>query len=111
MGITVWKQETRWGGDSWNSCVESIYIEVFHTGTDKISYMEIPADTKVTLSEKLYKSLQAYSLMLCAMASALSIVREYTPVSSYSFSMPLITASATILPNLPHPTIANFFIL
>ena len=27
MGITVWKQETRWGGDSWNSCVESIYIE------------------------------------------------------------------------------------
>lgn len=27
MGITVWEQETTWGGDSWNSCVESIYTE------------------------------------------------------------------------------------
>ena len=41
--------------------ITAIYIEVFHPGTEKISCVELPVDTKVTLSSELYKSLQAYS--------------------------------------------------
>lgn len=41
--------------------VDAIYIEVFHPGAEKISCVEIPVDTKITLSTELYKSLQAYS--------------------------------------------------
>lgn len=41
--------------------ISKIYIEVYHTGSDKTVYLEIPADTKVNLSEELYKSLQTYA--------------------------------------------------
>ena len=37
-----------------------IYIEVLHSATGTVSYMQIPVDTKVDLSEELYKSLQTY---------------------------------------------------
>ena len=41
--------------------ISAIYIEVYHVGNDKVTYFEIPADTKVNLSEELYKSLQTYA--------------------------------------------------
>lgn len=41
--------------------ITGIYIEVYHVGSDEITYFEIPADTKVNLSEELYKSLQTYA--------------------------------------------------
>lgn len=41
--------------------ISGIYIEVFHVGSDTVSYMEVPADTRVDLSEELYKSLQTYA--------------------------------------------------
>ena len=41
--------------------ISDIYIEVYQTGSSTINYLEIPADTKVTLSEELYKSLQTYA--------------------------------------------------
>ncbi len=41
--------------------ISDIYIEVFHVGNQSVSYLQIPADTRVTLSEELYKSLQAYA--------------------------------------------------
>lgn len=40
--------------------ISAIYIEVYQVGKRQISYLEIPADTKVNLSEELYKSLQTY---------------------------------------------------
>lgn len=40
--------------------ISAIYIEVFHVGSEEVTYMEIPVDTKVNLSEGLYKSLQTY---------------------------------------------------
>ncbi len=41
--------------------ISGIYIEVYHVGSNRVSYLEIPADTKVNLSEDLYKSLQTYA--------------------------------------------------
>lgn len=41
--------------------ISAIYIEVYHVGSSKVVYLEIPADTKVNLSEELYKSLQTYA--------------------------------------------------
>ena len=61
--------------------INAIYIEVFHTKSQEVSYLQIPVDTRVTLSEELYKSLQAYApelpqyLKLSNMAESFS--REY----------------------------------
>lgn len=41
--------------------ISGIYVEVYHVGSNKVSYLEIPADTKVNLSEELYKNLQTYA--------------------------------------------------
>ena len=41
--------------------IAGIYIEVYHVGSEAVVYLEIPADTKVNLSEELYKSLQTYA--------------------------------------------------
>ena len=41
--------------------ISAIYIEIFHVGNDRVTYVEIPVDTKVNLSEQLYKSLQTYA--------------------------------------------------
>lgn len=41
--------------------IASIQIEVFHIGSSTVSYFEVPADTKINLSEDLYKSLQTYA--------------------------------------------------
>jgi len=41
--------------------ISGIYVEVFPTSGTTVYYLEIPADTKVTLSEELYKNLQAYA--------------------------------------------------
>lgn len=69
-----------------NSKISSIYLEVFHVGSSVVSCVEIPADTKVTLSDSLYKSLQAYApelpqyLTLANMAEGFS--KEYAPNGS-----------------------------
>lgn len=41
--------------------ISGIYVEVFPTAGNTVYYLEVPADTRVTLSEDLYKSLQAYA--------------------------------------------------
>ena len=41
--------------------ISAIYIEVFHVGSDQVCYFEVPVDTRVNLSEELYKSLQTYA--------------------------------------------------
>ena len=41
--------------------ITGIFIEVFHTGTGKAYYMEVPVHTKVSLSTELFKKLQAYA--------------------------------------------------
>ena len=41
--------------------IEAIYIEVFLTGNETVTWFEVPVDTKVNLSEDLYKSLQTYA--------------------------------------------------
>lgn len=41
--------------------ISDIYIEVYTVGSTMVSYMRVPADTKVNLSEDLYKSLQTYA--------------------------------------------------
>lgn len=41
--------------------ITAIYIEVFHAGSSTVSYVRVPVDAKVTLSEELYKSLQTYA--------------------------------------------------
>ena len=41
--------------------ISEVYIEVFLTGQETVSYLKIPVDTKVNLSEELYKSLQTYA--------------------------------------------------
>jgi len=41
--------------------ITGLYIEVYHVGSDGVVYLEIPADTKINLSEELYKSLQTYA--------------------------------------------------
>jgi len=40
--------------------ISRLYTEVFRCGSGEVFYLEIPADTKVDLSEELYKSLQSY---------------------------------------------------
>lgn len=40
--------------------ISALYIEVLQIATNTLFYMEIPVDTKVDLSEELYKSLQTY---------------------------------------------------
>lgn len=61
--------------------ITAIYIEVFHPGKETIYYMEIPIQTKIMLSNELYKSLQTYSpdlpqyLKLSKMAEGFS--KEY----------------------------------
>ena len=41
--------------------IEAIYIEVFLTGKETVTWLEIPADTKINISEELYKNLQTYA--------------------------------------------------
>lgn len=41
--------------------ISEIYIEVFRSGSSEVSYVRVPADTKITLSEELFKSLQTYA--------------------------------------------------
>ena len=41
--------------------ISAIYIEVFQPRKETIYYMEIPVQTKIMLSNELYKSLQTYS--------------------------------------------------
>lgn len=41
--------------------ISGIYIEVYHTESNGVVYLEIPSDTKVNLSDELYKSLQTYA--------------------------------------------------
>jgi len=40
--------------------ISELYIEVFPVGSGNIYYLEVPVDSKVNLSEGLYKSLQTY---------------------------------------------------
>jgi len=40
--------------------ISSVYVEVFQIETETVYYLEIPEDTRVDLSEELYKSLQTY---------------------------------------------------
>ncbi len=40
--------------------IKSITVEIFCPGTDTVYCLDIPANTKVTLSNELYKSLQTY---------------------------------------------------
>lgn len=61
--------------------ISAIYIEIFRAGNDKVTYVEVPVDIKVNLSEQLYKSLQTYApelpqyLKLSNMAESFS--KEY----------------------------------
>lgn len=61
--------------------ISAIYIEVFQPSKETIYYMEIPVQTKIMLSNELYKSLQTYSpelpqyLKLSKMAEGFS--RDY----------------------------------
>ena len=61
--------------------ITEIYIEVFHPNRETIYYMEVPVQTKIMLSNELYKSLQTYSpdlpqyLKLSKMAEGFS--KEY----------------------------------
>ena len=61
--------------------ITAIYIEVFYPSKETIYYMEVPVDTKIMLSNELYKSLQTYSpdlpqyLKLSKMAEGFS--KEY----------------------------------
>lgn len=41
--------------------ISGIYVEVFHVGKESVTYLEVPEDTKINLSEELYKSLQTYA--------------------------------------------------
>lgn len=41
--------------------ITGVYIEVYTVGNHTVSWFEIPADTKINLSEDLYKSLQTYA--------------------------------------------------
>lgn len=41
--------------------ISAIRIEIFPVGSSVVHYFEVPVDTKVNLSEQLYKSLQAYA--------------------------------------------------
>lgn len=41
--------------------ISAIYVEIFHVGSNQISYLSVPVDAKVNLSEELYKSLQTYA--------------------------------------------------
>ena len=41
--------------------ISEIYIEVFPVGQQTVFYLKVPVDTKVNLSEELYKSLQTYA--------------------------------------------------
>ena len=41
--------------------ISAVYIEVFRVGSTEVTYFEVPADTKLSLSEELYKSLQTYA--------------------------------------------------
>lgn len=64
--------------------IAGIFIEVLCPDSEAIFYVEIPVDAKVTLSEELYKSLQAYSpelpqyLKLQKMAEGFSEEYVYT---------------------------------
>lgn len=40
--------------------ISAVYLEIFSVGSNTVHYLEIPADTKINLSEELYKSLQTY---------------------------------------------------
>lgn len=40
--------------------ISAVYIEIFSVGNNTVHYFEVPADTKINLSEELYKSLQTY---------------------------------------------------
>ena len=41
--------------------ISAIYLEICHAGSNEVTYLEIPMDTKVNLSEELYKNLQTYA--------------------------------------------------
>jgi len=44
-----------------SSQIGAVYIEVFRPGADTVSFLQIPADTRITLSEELYASLRIYA--------------------------------------------------
>lgn len=79
--------------------IAEIYIEIFHTGSNTVSYMKIPSDTRVTLSEELYKSLQTYApelpqyLKLSKMAENFS--KEYCFVGSNRILSELVGVTLT----------------
>ncbi len=54
--ITVLYEQEEVSGE-----ISAIYIEVFQPSKETIYYMEIPVQTKIMLSNELYKSLQTYS--------------------------------------------------
>ena len=54
--ITVLYEQEEVSGE-----ISAIYIEVFQPRKETIYYMEIPVQTKIMLSNELYKSLQTYS--------------------------------------------------
>lgn len=66
--------------------ITAIYIEVFSVGSNQVSYVEVPVDTRVNLSEDLYKSLQTYApelpqyMKLSNMAESFSM--EYGQIGS-----------------------------
>lgn len=41
--------------------ISGIYVEIFRTADNAVYYLEVPVDTRITLSEELYISLQAYA--------------------------------------------------
>ena len=64
--------------------ISKLYIEVFPVGSETIFYMELPTDSKVNLSEGLYKSLQTYGpelpqhVKLCNMPESFSAEYRFT---------------------------------
>lgn len=74
--ITVLYEQEEVSGE-----INAIYLEVFQPGKEVVYYMEIPVQTKIKLSNELYKRLQTYSpelpqyLKLSKMAQGFS--KEY----------------------------------
>ncbi len=79
--------------------ITAIYIEVFHPSKETIYYMEVPVQTKIMLSNELYKSLQTYSpdlpqyLKLSKMAEGFS--KEYMFIGCNRILSELFSISLT----------------
>lgn len=81
--------------------ISGIYIEVYHVGNDGVVYLEIPADTKVNLSEELYKSLQTYAPELPQYLKLSNMAESFS--ESYA-----LTGCNRILSELVETTVANY---